>query len=399
MEPTEIIPQGRLDATPNKDVASQNEAKNPFDLGKILLPKKETPGATPASAQRINAGILLEQERQATLTPTVSEPKTEIPSIPPPKKEEESMVQPIETYQRDIEDLVKDKNVSMLTIAAAEAERRGSQHTDAEAGNKKHTIRLNLSLFKNIAFYGLGFLLLVAASGALAYIVERPTSVSMPQPIAAPFIAVDDTKVITILPDTTRGNLMSSLTAAKQATSLSIGLISQLLVTVASSTNGQTLLPVDAQSFFTLIAPNMPQNLLLTLRPMYLLGVHVYNNNQPFLILSVDSYEQAYASMLAWEPYMQQDLSPLFDYTPAAHIPEQGVATSTAPVEFLQSGFVDKIVENHDARVIQNSTGDISLLWTFLDRNTLVITTNDATLREVISRLQQAPVTPIPSGQ
>jgi UDP-N-acetylglucosamine transferase subunit ALG13 len=57
---------------------------------------------------------------------------------------------------------------------------------------------------------------------------------------------------------------------------------------------------------------------------------------------------------------------------------------------------VDKIVENHDARVIQNNTGDVSLLWTFIDRNTLIITTNDATLREIISRLQTAPVTPIP---
>jgi hypothetical protein len=78
------------------------------------------------------------------------------------------------------------------------------------------------------------------------------------------------------------------------------------------------------------------------------------------------------------------------------HIPEQGIATTTTPTQFIQTGFVDKIVENHDARVIQNNTGDVSLLWTFIDRNTLVITTQGATLREIISRLQQAPVTPIP---
>jgi hypothetical protein len=122
----------------------------------------------------------------------------------------------------------------------------------------------------------------------------------------------------------------------------------------------------------------------------------VYNDNQPFLIVRVDSYEAAYAAMLAWEPTMQADLSPLFDYTPTVHIPEQGIATTTTPTQFIQTGFVDKIVENHDARVIQNSTGDVSLLWTFIDRNTLIITTNDATLREIISRLQTAPVTPIP---
>jgi hypothetical protein len=395
MEPPEIIPQGRPDATPDKDAA-----KSPLDLSKILLPKKETPGQTPASAQRINAGILLEQEQGATLLPQT--PATEVPPAAadasisePTQKKEEPVVQPIETYQRDIEDLVKDKNVSVLSIAAAEAERRGSVQPSV---TQEGTSASHRSLLKNSALYGLGFLLLVGASGMLAYILVRPTAVSTPQAVpAAPFIAVDDTKDITILPSTTRGNLMSSLTAAKQATSLSLGLISRLLVNVASTTpSGPVLLPIDAQSFFTLIAPNMPQGLLLTLRPTYLLGVHVYNDNQPLLILSVDSYEQAYAGMLAWEPYMQQDLSPLFDYTPTAHIPEEGVATSTPAPQFIQTGFVDKIVENHDARVIQNSTGDISLLWTFLDRNTLVITTNDATLREIISRLQQAPVTPVP---
>jgi hypothetical protein len=389
MEPTEQTPQEP------KGPAPSNPPNDPFDLGKILLPKKETPGQTPASASRVNAGALLEQEQNATLlddkeAAPVQTPAPALVSTPAP---ETPVVQPIETYQRDIEDLVKDKNVSVLSIAAAEAARRSQTHTPEEST----PVQDRSVLIKNIGLYGLGFLFLVAASGALAYIVERPTSVSTPQAIASPFIAVDDTKQITIDQNTTRNSLMSTLTAAKQATALSLGLMSRLLVTTASTTpSGQVLMPVDAQSFFTLIAPDIPQNLLLTMRPTFLLGVHVYNDNQPFLIISVDSYEQAYAAMLAWEPTMQMDLSPLFDYTPSPHIPEQGVATTTTPAQFIQTGFVDKIVENHDARVIENSTGDISLLWTFIDRNTLVITTNDATLREIISRLEEAPVTPIP---
>ncbi|MGC9602442.1 MAG: hypothetical protein ABSE76_01725 [Minisyncoccia bacterium] len=387
MEHTEKTPQEPQGDTP-KAIPVPETAKNSFDLSKILLPKKETPGQTPASASRINAGALLEQEQNATLLGDTKEPA--LASAP---AQETPTVQPIETYQRDIEDLVKDKNVSVLSIAAAEAARRAQTPTADESAPAQD----RTTLIKNIGLYALGFLFLVAASGALAYIVERPTSVNTPQVISSPFIAVDDTKEITIDQDTTRVSLMSTLTAAKQATALSLGLMSRLLVTTASSTsNGQTLAPLDAQSFFTLIAPDMPQNLLFTMRPIFLLGVHVYSGNQPFLIISVDSYEQAYASMLAWEPTMQADLSPLFNYTPSPHIPEQGVATTTLPTQFIQTGFVDQIVENHDARVIQNNTGDISFLWTFIDRNTLVITTNDATLREIISRLQEAPVTPIP---
>lgn len=361
------------------------------------------------SASRINAGVLLEQEQNATLLDgkepapqatsgadavDVSAESSRGNGAASAPAAETPTVQPIETYQGDIEGLVKDKNVSVLSIATAEAERRGSQPIVASAPAKNIFTQ---DFLKSALMYGFGFLMLVAASGALAYIVERPTSVATPQAPASPFIAVDDTKDITIAPDTTRTSLLSTLTAAKQATSLSLGLMSRLLITTASSTpSGQTLFPIDAQSFLALVAPDIPQNLLSTINPTYLLGVHVYNDNQPFLIMNVDSYEQAYAGMLAWEPTMQQDLSPLFDYTPAVHIPEQGVATTTPPTQFIQTGFVDSIVENHDARVLQNSTGDISFLWTFIDRNTLVITTNDATLREIISRLQQAPVTPIP---
>lgn len=393
-QPTPPAPQGATPKTPETSGAAH------IDIGSILLPKKETPGQTPASAQRVNASVLLEQEQNATLLsekPEKKEPPARLVPTPASLPKEATTVQPLETYQRDIEGLVKDKNVSILSIAAAEAERRGKEQTTPGAAATNSS---GGSWVKTITLYGVGLLLLAGASGALAYIVERPTSVSAPQAVAAPFIAVDETKDITIDSGTTRTSLMATLTAAKQATSLSLGLISRLLITTASSTgSGQSLAPIDAQSFFTLIAPDMPDSLLRTINPTYLLGVHVYNDNQPFLILSVDSYEQAYAGMLAWEPTMQQDLSPLFDYTPTVHIPEENVATTTndASQQLTVTGFADSIVENHDARVIENSTGDISLLWTFLDSNTLVITTNDATLREIISRLQEAPITPIPS--
>jgi len=53
-------------------------------------------------------------------------------------------------------------------------------------------------------------------------------------------------------------------------------------------------------------------------------------------------------------------------------------------------------VENRDTRSYLNSSGDILLLWTFLGRNIILITTNEYTLREVLSRMSSAPVVPIP---
>ena len=376
-----------------------------IDLTKVLLPKKVEPGHTVDSAQRINAGALLEQEITAgtlgsdTRQVHVAEVAEVKQAAAPAPVVEETMVKPLETYQHDIESVVQHDNVSVLAIATAEANRRS---TTGE-GNPETKAEKTRSLAFNIAMVMGGLIFLIGASGALAYLVTRQTSVpvsstTMP---ASSLITIDAVKEVTFTPDQTRGVVMSQLDAARQATSLSLGLMGQLLVTESSTTpNGTTLQVLPAQSFFTLIAPNIPSALARTFKPDYLLGVHVYNSNQAFIIANVYSYEEAYAGMLAWEPNLKQDLSPLFNYTPTQHIPEQGVATiATGTDQFIQTGFVDKIVENHDARVLQNSTGDIYLLWTFLDRNTLVITTDDATLREIISRLKNAPITPIPSAQ
>jgi hypothetical protein len=376
------------------------------DLDKILLPKKEEPGHTVDSAQRVNAGALLEQEVAAAAEGTHEHQSLEkIPVITPSPKPapapnaDEPLVRPLETFQRDIESVVQDGNVSVLSIAAAEANRRSSQGL---GGGEESVKESKSSLVRNIFLIIGGLVFLVAASGALAYLVTRPTSVPVAtdQTPTTPFINVDAVKNITITPDETRDTVMANLDAARQATSLSLGLMSQLLVTESSSTpSGETTAPLDAQDFFTLIAPNIPAELARSFEPNYLLGVHVYNGNQAFVILSVYSYEEAYAGMLAWEPYLQEDLAPLFSYTPSPHIPEEGITTTAATTsnQLIQTGFVDAIVENHDARVLENSSGDIYLLWTFLDSSTLVITTNDATLREIISRLKEAPITPIPT--
>ena len=354
-------------------------AAAPLDLDKILLPKNEVPGTTPQSAQRINAGALLAQEQKAAIEGIPDEPvvfeKVLAPEPEPaPVPKEQPSVQPLETYKSDIEKIVQQKNVSLVTIAAAEAERRASS---GESVAKAEPGRTRFML--NLLMISIGVLLLVAASGVLAYFFIKPgaaqQAAAVPQ---APFVSVDGQQTVVIpAGETNRDAIMQSLTSAKNATALSLGLISQLYVSTPTTTqSSNTLEEIDPQTLLQLLAPDVPQELLLALNPQYLLGVHVYDGNQPFFMFDVNSYEQAYAGMLAWEPTMETDLSPLF-----INMPEQPPA-----------GFVDQIVDNDDARVIEDQSGNIVLLWTFINRDTLVITTNEATLREIISRLQNAPV-------
>ncbi|TSC68313.1 MAG: hypothetical protein G01um101456_689 [Parcubacteria group bacterium Gr01-1014_56] len=385
MDPTPIIPQEPEGEIPKKPG---------IDLGEILLPKKEAP----LSTERINAGALLEQEQSAVLTvqkATLPKPEPSATPQPPPPKKDEPVVRPIETYQGDIERLVQTKNVSVVSIAAEEAARRGKEPLPSRQEGVEYK-----PLLMNILMVGAGVLMLAAAIGVLVFIFRPAASVSIANDIPAPFINVDQTLVFTVPQGTfKRAVAMSALEEQRKKVLLSLGLVSRLLLARPVASADQKITPLSTEQILAILGPNVPDSLLRALDPQeYLLGIHSYDGNQPFLVMKTASYEQAFSGMLEWEHYMRQDLSPLFVRTPRVHLMQGDTASSSQPPTptFVQTGFIDRIVENHDARVVENSVKDILLLWTFLNRNTLVITTNGATLREIISRLKNAPILPTP---
>jgi len=384
--------------------------RNSIDIDAILLPKKEAPPST----QRVNAGVLLEQEQSATLLkPEGNSLKTSgaqaevgekspggggqiaqqfgdkdfSKQLPP-----ESEVPSLQTYKDDIQKLIKKDNVSVVTIAAAEAGRRDVAVPGAAPAHKPE-----ISLSKVVMIVG-GVLLTLGALALVAYFFRPTPSVPIQDTLPAPFIAIDATTVVLVGVAPTRSDIVTHVQDAKTTPTLTLGLVGRLLPVTATQEGGtQTIL--SAQTFLSLLAPHIPPDLLRTIEPTFLLGVHIFDQVQPFLIFKVDSYEQAYSGMLSWEGSMRQDLLPLFEYTPRPHIPEEGLGAdstgSTTPV-LLPSGFGDRIVANHDARVLQNNTSDIYFLWTFLDRNTLVITTNQNTLVEIITRAKETSITALP---
>lgn len=372
------------------------------DLNAILLPKKEVPKST----ERINAGILLEQERSATLIPQESAPSTRLDadalpnyqsgtSDSPPSKKETSVVQPIQTYKGDIESLIKDKNVSVVNIAAAEAEKR-ARVAVVESSSPDEPSKLGL-VIRNILMMLGGVALIAATIGVGLFIYFRLTAtVQIHQDTPAPFIDVDKTTVITLPQSTlTHQTLIVELARTVQESAVSLGLIERLLPTAETIEGKEKIhIAIPSQLFLPTLAPAIPEELVRTLQKEFLLGIHMFDGPQSFLILHTDSYEHAFAAMITWERTMKDELLPLFNRTPRPRTPEETGATPTATSTLpIRTQFVDKIVENRDTRAVLNEQGDLLLLWTFLDRNIIVITTNEYTLREIITRLS-APVTP-----
>lgn len=360
----------------------QDQKKNDFNLKDILLPKKEE--RTSASASRINAGVLFEGEQQAEL------PKQEAAPIAPQQKREgpvdNAPIAPLQTYQSDVESVITQKNISAVDIVAAESVRSGK-------GKGLFALpkgAIDFAQIKKAATFISAGALFTVAIGLLYFVFLRPTP-QAPGLAAAipPFISIDDTQALIVSREQfTRSTLMDNLENLKEKTAVSLGLMSRIYVAISTTTAVNELPPaVTSQALLKALAPNISDEFLRAIDPtQYLLGVHVFDGSQAFLILKVESYEQGFSGMLAWERTVSQELSPFFTRTPRPRLPGEEPQPSTPAVTLSPTPFQDKIVENHDARVIVNDQGDILLLWAFLDRDTLVITTNEATLREIISR-------------
>ena len=117
--------------------------------------------------------------------------------------------------------------------------------------------------------------------------------------------------------------------------------------------------------------------MLRALSDIFMFGFHEANGNQPYLILKTTDFKQSFSGMLAWEPYMRQDLSPLFL-----------TGTATTSVE----GFRDRIIRNKDTRLLLAPDGSIALLYSLIDQETILITSNEQTFAEILNRLSTSQI-------
>lgn len=371
-------------------------------LESILLRRKNTGEPSPLSASRAPAAEALQAANYSAPQPAPHAPER-LADIPKTAANALPDVPALHTFKGDIANTMQERQISLAAMAQAEAERA---HTAGGSQERPHAwLRRNIG---RIIALSLGLLLVAGGLGILAVTYLRIAPVVPAPGAAAPIIFVDQRKEITVQPGETRNTLMRSLDATAKTETLPLGLVEALTLTAASTTPGASR-PLTARAFFFILAPQAPDRLVRVLQPEFLLGLHAQGGNHPFLIFKTDEFEVAFAGMLEWESTMQNDLSPLFPKPPEAPAPGSVTASGSAQTipstpRILNTPFVDAILSNHDARVIRlpaqagNAQGELALLWSFADRDTLVITTNQGTLAEIISRLRVASTITVPGN-
>jgi hypothetical protein len=286
----------------------------------------------------------------------------------------------LRTFQSDIADAMKQQDGSMIKVAVKQNNGRISTKTEDIADPKRSIYVLLLS----------GLLIVggLAAIGGLILVLVRPKVVPIPQLKPEEIIPIELTKTVAIEPNQSSLEVLAaqlSLPPEPQDALMRILLTEQKADPKDPKTVTTSFL--DAQAFATRMKSSMPEWLLRSLKPEYVAGIHFNGIWHPFIIFKTSSYENAFSGMLKWEDSMSKDLATLIQIPESVKEVTASSSVSTASVAARPFGFKDIVIKNKDVRAWLNADGVPILMYSFPDKDTIIITGDESTLQEIFTKL------------
>lgn len=280
--------------------------------------------------------------------------------VPPPPHDPsheghiESDLPHLRTYADDLSDEMKRKGSTLASIVGAERERAARELALDQVDESEETV----SKWKNPVLLVSTIVLSLAAVVAIGVTIYFTQFANTSEPTDTPSIIFPNKIVKYTVPSYL--SVSDALAGERISQPLSLGEIERVDLT----------LEVGTTSARDLLAKFNPPPELLREAESVMFGVHSFDHNQPFIIIEVTQYDRAYGAMLKWEEDMGRNLGNFYK-------PEGGKVPPTTL-------FTDKVIQNIDVRISQP---EWPILYAFPRRDVLVITTNQYTLQEILTRL------------
>jgi hypothetical protein len=273
----------------------------------------------------------------------------------------------LRTYASDMAETVRDNEISVIKIALAEKEKKERESVVEKAKGTKLS-RISLVV-------GGVALIIIGIFGASYLIKKKNTPVVPIVTKVETFISYDSSSTIDVSTATNTNNLNSLIKNGIGKDTKTIDAI--FLIRKIND----VITPLAVKDFLSLISTTMPDSLNRSLSNRYMIGKYSNPNGQTsttnsgmFFIFETTDYNQAYASMLEWEKTMIEDFFIPFE------IPKPDDSIYVKP-------WNDVVVNNKDARVLYADNGVPLIYYSFVNKNTFVITSNLETLKEIINRV------------
>lgn len=308
-----------------------------------------------------------------TATPTVQRP----PTTP---GNSQQVVTPVHTLKDDLQDVVREKKISLVRAAALEEDKHRGQEpfvTQRSEILERRGRRTRAILFVAIILFVLGAL----ALGGVLYVESQKSTATTAQNTKSSILFAEQTVSFPLSNQSPR-DLKELLAQARAAAAGSLGSITRIVPTMMQTNpdGSASQLPVTLQQFFTALGIQAPDELMRAVGPDFFFGIHTVDKNAPIFVIPVTSYDHAFAGMLVWEPNMNADLEPIFTAVPALTVGSDGLPVART--------FSDGILQNYDVRELKDDQGNVELYYSFPTPNLLVIAESPYSFTEILSRLQ-----------
>lgn len=300
----------------------------------------------------------------------------------------------LRTFQSDVEELLKKDNVSLSNIALAENKKKRSNpvkpfiFSAPEPPLPRAESIIRLAPFKRtseggtlaaeapVRQYALwaGFIALaLLLIGGGIFMFRAWQSAPTPTPVAA--VEIKGTYVITVNEKETRAGFIKKIRDGIDRMPITMNEIKPFVIRAGA-------VAVTTPLFFERLGARAPAALLRAFDATPVFGIHAVRGTQLFLLFPVLSFDNAFDGMLNFEKTALDDMGLLFGINPRAI----SSATTTKDVLSTTLSFKDTVIKNRDARAIFDQSGKIIFLYSFVDAQTLLMTTNEDTLKALIGR-------------
>lgn len=108
------------------------------------------------------------------------------------------------------------------------------------------------------------------------------------------------------------------------------------------------------------------------------------NGVQPFIVVKTANFDIAFAGMLQWEQTLSADLAPLFGQ-PVTETFDPQARTNT---QVRSAFYKDTIASNKNVRILLDGEGKDRVVYTFVNQNTILITTDRQALETLLPLIQ-----------
>lgn len=296
---------------------------------------------------------------------------------------QEGKISTIKTFQSDIAGAVKSDNISMIKIALAEKERREKEGAYADVDIKKK--------FNPLYYVAAVLIVLIGLSVVFVYYYfNKPLPPTIEDIVAPeePELVYSDSQVLLPTDDRISFTLLEEIRNEVDKKQ-DLGTIKRIMPVTENASGTKNL---TSQEFLSKIRSRMPDTLNRAIDPYFFLGVYSFYPHDTVLIFKINSYDNAFPGMLAWEQAIDLDIGKIM-YGSVIAEPGAGAIDGTSSTSTIKTTndpnkpiWKDKIIQNKDTRVLVDANGNVKFLYSFLDRKTLVIVSSEKGLKEVISR-------------